>query len=91
MHHIVIVIHIEYKFDEIPFSGYVVMAPEGPMDGHGQTYIPPPSAGDNKEHNLLTIAALYMDLVEVANSPEAAHFNELGLSSLYTFCPLVVA
>ena len=42
------VIHIKYKFHEIPFSGYIVEAPDGRNDGHGQTYIPPPSAGDKK-------------------------------------------
>ena len=47
-HHIVIEIHIQYKFHEIPFSGNLVMAPDGRTerqtdggtDGHGQTYIP---------------------------------------------------
>ena len=57
VHHIIIVIHIYYKFHEIPFSGYVVMAPDGRtvgrMDGHGQTYIPPPSAEDNKDQRPL--------------------------------------
>ena len=37
--------HIRFKFNEIPFSGYLVMA----LDGHGQNYIPPPLAGDNKK------------------------------------------
>ena len=32
VHHIVIVIHISYKFDEIPFSSYIVMAPDGRTD-----------------------------------------------------------
>ena len=54
----VIVMHILYKFHEIAFSGYLVMAPdrgtegrtdrrteEVRKDGHGQTYISPPSAG----------------------------------------------
>ena len=53
MHHIIIVIHIQYKFHEIPFVSYLVMAPDGRTDGrtdgHGQTYIPPPSAGDKKK------------------------------------------
>ena len=39
------IIHIRFKFHEIPFSGYLVTAP----DGHGQNYIPPPLAGDNKK------------------------------------------
>ena len=50
MHHIVIVINIKCKFDEILSSGYLVMAPDRPMDGHGQTYIPLPLAGDNKNN-----------------------------------------
>ena len=33
VHHIVIVIHIKYKFHEIPFSGYFVMALDIQMDG----------------------------------------------------------
>ena len=33
MQHIVIVIHIQYKFHEIPFSGYLVMAQDGQMEG----------------------------------------------------------
>ena len=32
MHHIVIVIHILYRFHEIPFSGYLVMAPDRRTD-----------------------------------------------------------
>ena len=64
MHHIIIVIHIKYKFHEIPFSGYIVMAPdrrtERRTDGHGQTYISPPSAGDKKRRKF-----------DVLKSPEA--------------------
>ena len=33
MHDIVIVIHILYKFYEIPLSGYLVMAPDGRTEG----------------------------------------------------------
>ena len=29
VHHIIIVILIQYKFHEIPLSGYIVMAPDG--------------------------------------------------------------
>ena len=55
MHHIVIEIHIQHKFHEIQLCNYLVMTPdgqmdgrtEGQMDGHGQNYMPPPSAGDN--------------------------------------------
>ena len=38
VHHIIIVIYIKVKLHEIPFSGYLVIAP----DGHGQNYILPP-------------------------------------------------
>ena len=68
MHDVVIVIHIKYKFHEIPFSGYLVMATEGWTDGHGQNYIPPPSAGVNKAQFLRTyVISLYhmLSLYEV--------------------------
>ena len=61
-------------FYEIPFSGYVEMAPdgrtEGRTDGHGQTYIPPPSAGDKKQllarFPYLLQAQLALDLLLLA-------------------------
>ena len=34
VHHIIIVIHIKYKFYEIPFIGYLVMASDGRTGGH---------------------------------------------------------
>ena len=44
------------------------MAPDGRTDGHGQNYIPPPSAGDNKAQFLRTyVISLYhmLSLYEV--------------------------
>ena len=53
LHHGVIVIYKCIKFHEIPYSGYLVMAPDrrkdGRTDGLGQNNIPPPSPGDNNE------------------------------------------
>ena len=50
MHNNTTVIHIQYKFHEIPSIGYLVMAEDGETDGRKdgqcQTYIHPPSAGD---------------------------------------------
>ena len=69
LHHIVIVIHIYYKFHEIPFCGYLVMATDqGWPDGHGQNYIPSTSAGDNKAQFIRTyVISLYhiLSLYEV--------------------------
>ena len=42
VHRIVIVIHTQYKFHEIPSSGYLVMAPDGRTD------MDKPSTGDKK-------------------------------------------
>ena len=48
VHQRIIVMHTYFKFHENPFSGYLVMAPDGQMDGltdgHGQINIHPPSA-----------------------------------------------
>ena len=52
VHHIIIVIHIQYKFHEIPFSGYLVMAPDGRTDGHGQNYIPPAFGGNKNDTDI---------------------------------------
>ena len=46
VHHIIIVIHIQYKFHDIPFSGYLAMAPDGRTDMDKTIPPPPPpSAG----------------------------------------------
>ena len=37
-----------YKFNEIPFRAYLVMAPDGRTNRHGQTYIRLPLMEDNK-------------------------------------------
>ena len=42
------VIYIQYKFYIIPSIGYLVLAEDRKIDRQRQTYIPPPSAGDNK-------------------------------------------
>ena len=52
VHHHTMVIYIQYKFDEIPSIGYVVMAEDGKTEGWGepQTYIPPPRWGIITQH-----------------------------------------
>ena len=52
--------YIQYKIHEIPSSGYLLMAPNGQKDGHGQNYIPPPLAGDNASSKPIVIIS-YQD------------------------------